>query len=147
MIMQNSMAKTLYIALLFSSFVLTANAQDIKSDQFDLDLPITLQALLENNGRGNMINIIQQGMLNQASVLQTGELNQTSILQLGKGNQAYIAQFGVNNEVELLQAGEHNNASVTQTGNDNRVQLNQLGSANFSIEQIADGAAITITQY
>jgi minor curlin subunit len=145
--MRISMAKTLCIALLLPSFVLTAYAQEIKSEQLDLNLSITLQALLENNDRGDMINIIQQGMLNQASVIQAGELNQASILQLGEGNQAYIAQYGVNNEVELLQAGENNNASVTQTGNDNRVQLNQLGSANFSIEQIADGAAITITQY
>jgi minor curlin subunit len=36
---------------------------------------------------------------------------------------------------------------VTQIGNDNLVQLNQLGSGNFSIQQIADGAAISITQY
>ena len=53
----------------------------------------------------------------------------------------------MNNEIELLQAGEKNTASIIQTGNDNRAQLNQLGSANFAIEQIADGAAITITQY
>ncbi|WP_443019908.1 curlin [Shewanella sp. OMA3-2] len=144
--MQISMETTLCLALLLSSFAITANAQDIKSDQ-EIDVPITLQTLLENNGRSNMINIIQQGMLNQASILQAGELNQASILQLGESNLAYIAQYGVNNEVELLQAGENNNASITQTGNDNRVQLNQLGSANFSIEQIADGAAITITQY
>ena len=143
-----SMKKTLSITLLLSSFAMSAYAHEGKKDPlFDADLPITLQTLLENNNRGDMINIIQLGMLNQASILQDGELNHASVLQLGDNNQAHIAQYGVNNEIELLQAGEQNNASIIQTGNDNQAQLSQLGSASFSIEQIADGAAITITQY
>ena len=143
-----SMKQTLCITLLLSSFAVSAYAQEGKNDPLvDADLPITLQALLENNNRGDMINIIQLGMLNQASILQDGELNHASVLQLGDNNQAHIAQYGVNNEIELLQAGEQNNASIIQTGNDNQAQLSQLGSANFSIEQIGDGAAITITEY
>ncbi|MCW3171829.1 curlin [Shewanella subflava] len=143
-----SVTKTLCITLLLSSLALSAFAQEGKKDPFvDIDLPVTLQTLLENNNRGDMVNLIQLGMLNQASFLQDGEFNHASVLQLGDNNQAHIAQFGVNNEIELLQAGEKNTASIIQTGNDNRAQLNQLGSANFSIEQIADGAAITITQY
>ena len=132
------------IILLSSSFC--AQSQE-PQDSEDYELAITLQTLLETNGRGNFINLVQSGVLNQAYLLQSGHDNSIELDQVGLDNQANITQYGDNNEVELLQVGGHNQADITQIGNDNLVQLNQLGSANFSIEQIADGAAITITQY
>lgn len=132
--------------LLLFSFASSANTENLTLGN-QSTLPITLQTLLENSGRGHMVDVIQQGALNQLNIAQIGEQNWAYIMQVGEGNTADILQLGSNNEVELLQAGENNNASVIQVGDDNRVQLNQLGSANFSIEQIADGAAITITQY
>ncbi|QYK03367.1 curlin [Shewanella sp. FJAT-53749] len=110
-------------------------------------LPITLQTLLEGSGRENVINLFQLGTLNHANLSQSGAGNGTSLIQMGSSNHAEIIQYGEDNEVELLQAGINNFADITQVGNDNLVQINQLGSASFSIEQIADGAAITITQY
>lgn len=111
------------------------------------ELPITLQTLLESSGRSNIINLVQAGVLNQATLSQMGEGNITELLQIGSNNQAEIIQLGQDNEVELLQSGANNQAFITQIGDDNLVQINQLGSASFSIEQIADGAAMTITQY
>lgn len=134
----------LSVILLFSSF--SVYSQEALENE-DYELPITLQTLLESNGRNNFINLVQTGALNQAYLVQSGHNNSTQVAQVGLNNQANIMQYGDNNEVELLQVGVDNQADITQVGNDNLVQLNQLGSANFSIEQIADGAAITITQY
>lgn len=119
------------------------------ADLFDgaNELPITLQTLLESSGRENVVNLVQLGVLNHADLSQSGTGNGTNLVQIGNDNYAEVIQYGQDNEVELLQAGANNFADVTQIGNDNLVQINQLGSASFSIEQIADGAAITITQY
>lgn len=111
------------------------------------ELPVTLQALLERSGRDNLIELVQQGTANQGLLFQSGSDNKADVTQVGNDNDALITQIGSNNEVQLLQVGSQNTASVTQIGNDNLVQLNQLGSGNFSIQQIADGAAISITQY
>lgn len=110
-------------------------------------LPITLQTLLESTGRENVVNLTQLGVLNHTYLSQAGEGNVTNLLQMGSSNKAQIMQYGQDNDVELMQTGVDNQANITQIGNDNLVHLNQLGSASFSIEQIADGAAITITQY
>lgn len=123
----------------------------VQADELDInndyELPVTLQTLLENSGRENLINLVQLGTLNQAKIMQMGSQNYAYLQQIGEGNQADVIQHGKNNQVELLQVGTENNASITQVGNDNLVNLNQLGHANFSIEQLADGAEITITQY
>lgn len=111
------------------------------------ELPITLQTLLESAGRDNLIDLMQQGDANQAFILQNGSDNAAYLTQLGDSNEVNIQQFGSENQVELLQVGERNSASITQIGQGNQVQLNQLGNASFSIQQIADGAAIAITQY
>ncbi|MPY26169.1 curlin [Shewanella psychropiezotolerans] len=135
------------IILLSSSFCAHSQEPQERQDSEDYEIPITLQTLLETNGRGNFINLVQTGVLNHAYLLQSGHDNSIELDQVGLDNQANITQYGDNNEVELLQVGVRNQADITQIGNDNLVQLDQLGSANFSIEQIADGAAITITQY
>lgn len=121
----------------------TASAQELNVNE----LPVTLQALLERSGRDNLITLVQQGTLNQGLLFQSGSNNSAEVTQIGNENDALITQIGSNNEVQLLQVGSQNKASITQIGNDNLVQLNQLGSGNFSIQQIADGAAISITQY
>ncbi|MCE9685730.1 curlin [Shewanella sp. AS16] len=124
-----------------------APAADIEDDRSTQELPVTLQTLLESSGRDNLIDLVQLGSFNHATLMQSGNDNSTSVLQTGSNNQADVAQYGGNNRVALHQAGIRNQAAITQIGNDNLVQLNQLGSASFSIEQIADGAEITITQY
>ncbi|MFT5704897.1 MAG: minor curlin subunit [Shewanella sp.] len=134
----------LFITLCFSTSVLADDELDTSSTD---ELPVTLQALLENNGRENLVNLVQLGNLNTASVMQIGNNNYVDMLQEGDNNQADVAQYGQNNQVEMIQVGGDNQASITQVGSNNLVNLNQLGSANFSIEQIADGAEITITQY
>lgn len=130
--------------LLMSTFDLYAN--DIRANQVS-ELPITLQVLLEQGGRDNAIGLMQLGYSNHAEMLQSGHDNTNATLQFGAENQANVHQYGSGNEVQLLQVGWSNQADITQVGDGNLVQLNQLGSANFSIEQIADNAAITITQY
>jgi minor curlin subunit len=134
----------LVTCLLLCSFALTANESN---QAHEIELPVTLQGLLESHGRDNLVNLFQHGNFNQATLNQTGIENNAYLTQLGIGNQASVIQIGSNNELELLQQGDNNRADVTQIGNDNLIQINQLGSANFSIEQIADNAAITITQY
>ncbi|GGI67043.1 curlin [Shewanella hanedai] len=134
----------LFITLCFSTWVLADDDLDTSSTY---ELPVTLQSLLESNGRENLVNLVQLGNLNTAHIIQLGSHNYTDLLQLGDNNEADVAQYGKNNQVELIQVGDDNQASITQVGNNNQVNLNQLGSANFSIEQIADGAEITITQY
>ncbi|GIU03692.1 curlin [Shewanella sp. c952] len=133
----------LTIALLMSSTSALATELNNQSTE----LPITLQTMLESTGRENIINLVQLGALNNTNLSQSGAGNTASLVQIGSSNHAEITQVGEDNEVELLQAGTENHANITQIGNDNLVQMNQLGSASFSIEQIADGAAITITQY
>lgn len=111
------------------------------------ELPVTLQSLLENSGRENLIELMQLGSLNQAYISQTGAMNTVLLEQAGVNNTAEIIQLGTNNEVDLLQSGADNQASITQVGDGNLVELNQLGNADFSIEQIADDSVISITQY
>ncbi|MBB1269685.1 curlin [Shewanella sp. SR44-3] len=135
----------LVTCLLLCSFTLTADESTITTSVNEL--PITLQGLLESNGRDNVVNLFQQGSFNQASISQIGIANNAYLIQQGEDNQASVNQVGSNNELELLQQGNYNRADVTQIGNDNLIQINQLGRANFAIEQIADNAAITITQY
>ncbi len=140
-----SVLKTVGVIIALSLY--STSSLGNESELVTNELPITLQTLLESSGRDNLINLVQVGVLNQANLSQSGEGNITDIIQIGNSNQAEILQFGQDNEVELLQAGVDNQAYITQIGDENSVQINQLGSASFSIEQIADGAAITITQY
>jgi minor curlin subunit len=135
----------LVTCLLLCSFTLTADESN--KNPSAIELPITLQGLLESNGRDNLATLIQEGSFNQATLIQAGIENNAYLYQQGLGNEASVIQIGSNNELELLQQGDNNRADVTQIGNDNLIQINQLGSANFSIEQVADNAAITITQY
>ncbi len=140
-----------FYSLFLLLFTLFSSTWVMADDELDTantyELPITLQTLLESNGRSSLVNLVQLGNLNTANIMQTGNNNYVDLLQLGNNNQADITQDGENNQVELIQVGGDNQADITQIGNDNLVNLNQLGSANFSIEQIADGAEITITQY
>lgn len=122
------------------------HANELQADPIS-ELPITLQVLLEQSGRDNAIGLVQLGYSNHADVLQSGHDNTNATVQFGVENQASVHQYGSGNEVQLLQVGWANQANITQVGDGNLVKLNQLGSANFSIEQIADNAAITITQY
>jgi minor curlin subunit len=135
----------LVTCLLLCSFALTADESTITTSK--IELPITLQGLLESHGRENLVNLFQHGSFNQAALNQAGIENTAYLTQLGISNQASVIQIGSNNELELLQQGDNNLANVTQIGNDNLIQINQSGSAHFAIEQIADNAAITITQY
>uniref|UniRef100_Q0HRH3 Curlin associated repeat protein n=1 Tax=Shewanella sp. (strain MR-7) TaxID=60481 RepID=Q0HRH3_SHESR len=111
------------------------------------ELSLNLQALLERSGRDNLITFIQQGNINIGGVLQAGNDNSAYLIQQGNNNNAIVIQVGIENEVQLQQAGNSNSALITQWGDANLVQLNQTGSNNFSITQIADNAAISITQY
>lgn len=111
------------------------------------ELSLSLQALLERSGRDNLIELVQQGNANNGYVIQAGRDNDAYITQQGELNQVFVAQAGSDNEVKLLQSGGKNSASITQIGEANLVELNQTGSHSFSILQIADNAAISITQY
>lgn len=139
--MPNPLTRFLVLLLLICSCLTSSHAADVS------ELPVTLQALIERSGRDNLIDLVQQGTANQGIVFQSGNDNSAYVTQAGNDNVSLVTQIGTNNEVQLLQVGTQNMASITQIGNDNLVQLNQLGSGNFSIQQIADGAAISITQY
>ena len=41
----------------------------------------------------------------------------------------------------------NNLADITQRGAANQLELTQLGNATFTIEQLGNGAALSITQY
>ncbi|QYJ74709.1 curlin [Shewanella sp. FJAT-52076] len=113
----------------------------------EMSLSVPLQTLLESSGRDNLIDLFQMGEQNEAMVAQLGDFNNLIVTQIGVSNQTLVFQQGSDNEVDLFQAGYHNSAEVTQIGDNNLVQIKQLGSANFSIQQLGNGASIAVTQY
>lgn len=139
--------KTLLFATALQVCSFSASADELENINGTYELPVTLQTLLERSGRDNLIHLAQLGDMNQANLIQSGNENYAELLQVGLGNQADITQLGERNQIELDQIGNDNQAAIIQVGDNNLVQLNQLGSANFSIEQIADNASISITQY
>lgn len=109
-------------------------------------LPITLEALMEANGRANTLLALQQGNNNQLIVTQIGG-NEFQVIQAGNDNLATVDQLGSSNQLLLNQQGDNNQASVVQYGNGSSIQLIQYGEANFAIQQLASGEHITVTQY
>ena len=109
-------------------------------------IPVTLQTLLEANGRANVLTALQQGNHNQLDVLQVGG-NEFLVVQSGNANQATVQQLGASNQILLDQQGNNNAASIVQYGEDSSIQLFQYGEANFAIQQLASGENITVTQY
>ncbi len=109
-------------------------------------VPVTLQTLLEANGRANILSALQQGNHNQLEVLQVGG-NEFLAIQSGNANQATVQQLGAGNELLLKQEGNNNAALITQYGEDSSIQLFQYGEANFAIQQLASGEYLTVTQY
>ncbi len=113
----------------------------------DPELSLSLAALLERQNLANLAQIQQQGQHNELSLQQQQDANMALIWQLGLNNQAHLQQTGQGNALLLLQKGDDNLATILQRGNHNFLQLEQQGSASFSIEQIGDGAAVSVTQY
>ncbi|WP_371316293.1 curlin [Shewanella sp. NIFS-20-20] len=124
-----------------------ANAEPSAQLMEQAGISLTLQAVLENSGRDNAIRLIQSGELNQATMVQLGVSNESDILQSGNNNQANSTQVGSGNLIKISQRGDDNLANISQIGQNNLVQLNQSNGTSFAIQQIGDGAAISITQY
>lgn len=73
--------------------------------------------------------------------------NQAQIWQLGHDNQVDVVQLGQGNELMILQRGDDNLATIVQRGDNNFLQLEQRGQSTFSIEQIGNNGAVSVTQY
>ncbi|MGI2258833.1 curlin repeat-containing protein [Shewanella sp. GXUN23E] len=109
-------------------------------------VPVTLQLLLESHGRANLLSALQLGDHNQLEVLQVGN-NDAVTIQSGSANLANVQQLGTANQLVLEQQGNNNAASVSQYGEESSIQIFQYGEANFSIQQLASGEHVTVTQY
>ena len=63
-------------------------------------------ANVEQIGRNNEVNILQQNGYNYADVLQNGTGNNADIEQLRGHNYADVTQMGTNNQVTIKQSGQ-----------------------------------------
>ena len=111
------------------------------------ELSPPLAALMERQSLANLAQIQQQGQQNQLNLQQQHDANIAYVWQFGFENQAELIQNGQGNVLILMQKEGNNLANIIQRGNDNLLQLEQQGRASFSIEQIGDGAAVSILQY
>ena len=111
------------------------------------DVSVQLTSLLERHALANGVDITQLGDLNVADVTQGGDANYAVLLQQGVLNQIYLQQYGSGNEALVRQFGNKNRADILQQGESNLIQLEQWGNRSFSIEQIGNGAEISIIQY
>ncbi|SNY41301.1 minor curlin subunit [Arsukibacterium tuosuense] len=111
------------------------------------DVSVQLTSLLERHALANGVDITQLGDLNVADVTQGGDANYAVLLQQGVLNQIYLQQYGSGNEAQISQFGNNNVADILQQGESNLIQLEQWGNRSFAIEQIGNGAEISIIQY
>jgi minor curlin subunit len=111
------------------------------------ELSPSLAAMLERQNLANLAQIQQRGQHNQLSLQQQHDENIALVWQFGIDNQADVLQSGLGNALILQQKGDENLATIIQRGHHNFLQLEQQGRASFSIEQIGDGGAVSVTQY
>lgn len=111
------------------------------------DVSVQLSSLLERHALANGVDITQLGDLNVANVTQSGEANYAVLIQQGVLNQIFLQQYGSDNQAEISQYGNNNHADILQHGESNLIQLEQWGNRSFSVEQIGNGAEISIIQY
>lgn len=111
------------------------------------DVSVQLTSLLERHALANGVDITQLGDLNVADVTQGGDANYAVLLQQGVLNQILLQQYGRGNQTQIRQFGSNNSADILQHGDSNLIQLEQWGNRSFSIEQIGNGAEISIIQY
>tara|TARA_R110002126_G_scaffold163858_1_gene311741 strand:+ start:8282 stop:8686 length:405 start_codon:yes stop_codon:yes gene_type:complete len=111
------------------------------------DVSVQLSSLLERHALANGVDITQLGDLNVASVSQSGEANYAALMQQGVLNQIFLQQYGSNNQAQIIQYGNNNHADILQQGESNLIQLEQWGNRSFAVEQIGNGAEISIIQY
>lgn len=111
------------------------------------DVSLQLTSLLERHALANGVDITQLGDLNVADVTQGGDTNYAVLIQQGVLNQILLQQYGSGNQAQIRQFGNNNSADILQQGESNLIQLEQWGNRGFSIEQIGNGAEISIIQY
>ncbi|WP_019674233.1 hypothetical protein [Arsukibacterium perlucidum] len=111
------------------------------------DVSVQLTSLLERHALANGVDITQLGDLNVADVTQGGDANYAVLLQQGVLNQIFLQQYGSGNQANIRQFGNNNSAEILQQGESNLIQLEQWGNRSFAIEQIGNGAEISIIQY
>lgn len=129
------------------TFLLAALLGFCGAAQGETELSPQLAALLERNNLANLAHLQQQGQHNQLSLQQQQDNNIALVWQFGLDNQADMTQSGQGNTLILQQRGDANLATILQRGNHNFLQLEQQGHSQFSIEQIGDGGAVSVTQY
>ena len=131
------------------SFSSAVQASDMISgaDLLESPLSMSLSTVPTTANSFSQISLSQNGIYNNASITQASNAsNSISVLQNGVGNEATITQFGEGNVVNLSQYGVNNLADILQDGNANVVNLTQFGEQTFSIHQVGDGMAVSITQ-
>ncbi len=111
------------------------------------DVSVQLTSLIERHALANGVDITQLGDLNVADVTQGGDANYAVLLQQGVLNQIFLQQYGSGNQAQIRQFGNNNSADILQQGESNLIRLEQWGNRSFSIEQIGNGAEISIIQY
>ena len=90
----------------------------------------------------------QQGQGNLAELVQTGQALNAQVLQQGSDQEAFILQHGENLLAIIEQAGHGNFAEILQTGSDNQATISQYGAYNDArIEQAGSGQRSAVTQY
>lgn len=119
----------------------------LTSDCSFADVSLQLTSLLERHALANGVDITQLGDLNVADVTQGGNGNYAVLLQQGVLNQIFLQQYGNGNQAQIRQFGNNNSADILQQGESNLIQLEQWGNRSFAIEQIGNGAEISIIQY
>ncbi|MBM7073951.1 curlin [Shewanella sp. 202IG2-18] len=134
----------LSFVVVFSS---VASSNDDEWNTDDVAISLSLESLLINANRENLISLLQSGSNNEAALLQIGSNNIIDVIQLGHNNLAVVNQYGNGNEVELNQLGDNNVDVITQIGNDNLVQIDSLGNTGFIIQQNSDNAVLRISQF
>ncbi|WP_083981788.1 curlin subunit CsgB [Arsukibacterium ikkense] len=119
----------------------------VSGGQAFADVSVQLSSLLERHALANGVDITQLGDLNVANVTQNGEANYAVLIQQGVLNHIFLQQYGSGNQASIRQFGNNNSADILQQGESNLIQLEQWGNRSFSIEQIGNGAEISIIQY
>ncbi len=112
-----------------------AHVQQIHREGEDANLVITNQ-----HGRGNTVDIRQEGDANQTIVVQNGNQNTYNADVAGTCLHTYVFQEGDRNTItQSLTESENTSTELIQIGNDNEIIHEIDGAVNQSFRLIQEG--------
>ncbi|MBW3695477.1 curlin subunit CsgB [Vibrio sp. T187] len=106
-------------------------AKIAQADSYDSD------ALIRQNGSGNIGLIVQTGTNNYAELNQFGDNHQAWLEQVGHNNVAVVTQS------ELL-FQESSEISLHQSGDNNQAYLYDMGGSNYGISQNGNDSVLIV---